>query len=518
MTLWQDQSSRGGRTGAVVDTARVGETREDGQPLSRRAARERERRAAEALAEGRAHPSGVVDFEGHDFGGQLRADQEIPVQNTADIWAALARRADTPPAPPVDGPHTGDLARFRSGLPEAPTRRTGPVPASPMTGELLERVRDAVLREHEAEPLPTVRTPVQQPPLSRRELRRRQGEQTTEDGMPSAWFRDERAVPAAFAGYDDAPTVAMAALDRAELEAQTPMTAPVSLPQFFAEPQGDDSLTFSNPVPLVDPEPLADIADADPAFIEPQSPYRGLAWSQVSDDYAEPAAYTDPSGYGSPAAYAEPAAFGHPAAYAEPPAAFGPEQVGPPSEITDLAGFEALIRRARSGQPQAAPEPMFKQAEQPRQQLPWADDEDDAQDYTGLLGRPVQGSNGSANALILSGDPQPDLTHAVNSTGDIFITGSLNLPRSLAQTGATAEHYDSLDIDRLFEASQVEPAAGVAPVRASRAVSGTGSTRAIIGARRARGNVLPTVLAIIAGAMAVGVVTLLVGSWVLKLF
>jgi hypothetical protein len=324
--------------------------------------------------------------------------------------------------------------------------------------------------------------------------------------MPSAWFSDERGVPAAFAGYDDAPTVAMAALDRAELEAQTPMTAPVNLPQFFAEPQGDDSLTFSNPVPLVDPEPLAEVAEADPSFVEPASPYRGLAWSQVPDDYAEPAAYADPSGYADPAAYAE------------PPAAFGPEQVGPPSEITDLAGFEALTRRARSGQPQPAPEPMFMQAEQPRQPLPWADDEDDAQDYTGLLGRPVQGSNGSANALILSGDPQPDLTHAVNSTGDIFITGSLNLPRSLAQTGATAEHYDSLDIDRLFEASQVEPAAGVAPVRASRAVSGTGSTRAIIGARRARGNVLPTVLAIIAGAMAVGVVTLLVGSWVLKLF
>ncbi|MCU1472039.1 hypothetical protein [Amnibacterium sp.] len=507
MTLWQDQSSRGSRNGTAVDTARAGETREDGQPLSRRAARERERRAAEALAQGQAHPSGVVDFDGHDFSNELHADQEIPVQNTADIWAALARRADTPPAQPVDGPHTGDLARFRSGIPEAPTRRTGPVPASPMTGELLERVRDAVLREHEAEPLPTVRTPVQQPPLSRRELRRRQAEQTTEDGMPAAWFSDEQGVPAAFAGYDDAPTVAMAALDRAELEAQTPMTAPVNLPQFFAEPQGDDSLTFSNPVPLADPDPLTEVAEAEPEFIEPQSAYRGRAWSQVSDDFAEPAAFADPVGYAEP-----------PTGYAEPPAAFGPEQVGPPSEVTDLAGFEALIRRARSGQPQGAPEPMFKQAEQPRQALPWADDEDDAQDYTGLLGRPVQGSNGSANALILSGDPQPDLTQAVNSTGDLFITGSLNLPRSLAQTGATAEHYDSLDIDRLFEASQDEPAAGVAPVRASRAVSGTGSTRAIIGARRARGNVLPTVLAIIAGAMAVGVVTLLVGSWVLKLF
>ncbi|HEV7624849.1 MAG TPA: hypothetical protein VGO26_11980 [Amnibacterium sp.] len=498
-----------------MDTARAGETHEDGQPISRRAARERERRAAEALAEGRAHPSGVVDFEGHDFGGEFHADQEIPVQNTADIWAALSRRADTPPAQPVDGPHTGDLARFRSGVPEAPTRRSAPAPASPMTGELLERVRDAVLREHEAEPLPTVRTPVQQPPISRRELRRRQAEQTTEDGMPAAWFSDgDPGVPAAFARYDDAPTVAMPALDRAELEAQTPMTAPVNLPQFFAAPKGDDSLLFSSPVPLVDPDPQPEVAEAEPEFIEPQPAWRGRAWSQVPDDYAEPVAYAEPGGYAEPpAGFAEP-----PAAFAEPPAAFGPEQVGPPSEVTDLAGFEALIRRARSGQPQAAPEPMFKQAEQQRPALPWADDEDDAQDYTGLLGRPVQGSNGSANALILSDDPQPDLTQAVNRTGDIFITGSLNLPRSLAQTGATTEHYDSLDIDRLFEASQDEPAAGVAPVRASRAVSGTGSTRAIIGGRRARGNVLPTVLAIIAGAMAVGVVTLLVGSWVLKLF
>ena len=360
-----------------------------------------------------------------------------------------------------------------------------------------------MLREHVAEPLPTLRTPVQQP-LTRKELRRRQAEQTTEDGMPAAWFSDGgQDVPAAFGGYEETPTVAMPALDRAELEAQSPMTAPVNLPQFFAEPKGNDALTFSSPVPIVDPDPQYE-AEPEPEFIEPQ-PYRGRAWSQVPDEPVLPA-------------YAEPNPWGEPAGYAEPPAAFGPEQVGPPSEVTDLAGFEALIRRARSGQAPAAPEPAFRQPEQPRQALPWADeDEDDAQDYTGLLGRSVQGGNGSANALILSNDPQPDLTQAVNSTGDIFITGSLNLPRSLAQTGATGD-YDSLEIDRLFEASQDEATAGVAPVRASRAVSGTGSTRAIIGGRRARANILPTVLAIIAGAMAVGVVTLLIGSWVLKLF
>ena len=138
--------------------------------------------------------------------------------------------------------------------------------------------------------------------------------------------------------------------------------------------------------------------------------------------------------------------------------------------------------------------------------------------FTGLLSRSVQGSHGSANALILPNDPQPDLTQAVSANGDIFITGSMNLPRSLSTTGAPSDLYDSHEIDRLYEASQDEPAAGVAPVRASKAVSGGPHERGFSNAPRRRGNVLPTVLAIVAGAMAVGVVTLLVGSWVLKLF
>jgi hypothetical protein len=94
----------------------------------------------------------------------------------------------------------------------------------------------------------------------------------------------------------------------------------------------------------------------------------------------------------------------------------------------------------------------------------------------------------------------------------------MNLPRSLSTTGAPSDLYDSQEIDRLYEASQDEPAAGVAPVRASKAVSGAPHDRGFASAPRRRGNVLPTVLAIVAGAMAVGVVTLLVGSWVLKLF
>ena len=520
MTLWQDQSSRGPRSGATLDSARAAGTPQDGRPLSRREAREAERRAAEALAEGRVHPSGVVDFGAHDFGGDFDSDQEIGARDTADIWAALSRRADAPQPPAAEAPE-GELSRFRSGVPESP--RGAVAPAQPVqsatSGELMDRVREAVLRrERDEEPvLPTVRVPVQPPqrPLTRRELRARQAAETTEDGMPAAWFSDAGAgatpsgqVPAAFAGYTDEPTVAIPALDRAALEAQTPMTAPVNLPQFFAEPQGDDALTFSSPIPLVSAEPHPEEAEEEPAFLEPRS---------SRSAFRTPGAFQPPAP--TPPPVAPPAAFQAPAAFTQPPAAYTPEQVGPPSEVTDLAGFEALIRAARGGQVPTPPQPMPRQVQQPLPTLPWQDDEDEAQqDYTGLLGRPVTGSNGSPNALILPNDPQPDLTQAVNSTGDIFVTGSHHLPRSLAQTGATADHYDSVDIDRLFEASQEEPAAGVAPVRASKAISGTGSTRSIIGARRARGNVLPTVLALIAGAMAIGVVALLVGSWVLKLF
>ncbi|MDQ1512291.1 MAG: hypothetical protein QOC59_133, partial [Microbacteriaceae bacterium] len=291
MTLWQDQSPRGRRSGVTMDPARADEPRQGGRPLSRREAREAERRAAEALAEGQSHPSGVVDFGAHDFSGDFDPDQEIGPRDTDDIWAALSRRADAP-QPATDDRDT-DLSQFRSGVPQSPTGGNAPVQQgdAATSAELLDRVREAVLRrERDAEPvLPTVRVPVQQPqqrPLTRRELRERQSAEVNEDGMPAAWFSDPAAgpkpasqAPAAFSGYTDEATVAMPALDRAELEAQTPMTAPVNLPQFFVEPQGDDALTFSNPIPLVDAEPQREAAEPDPAFLEPRSSRRSSGYA-----------------------------------------------------------------------------------------------------------------------------------------------------------------------------------------------------------------------------------------------
>jgi hypothetical protein len=533
MTSWQDQQTRDGASGALDASSEA--------PMSRRALREAERRAAEALAEKQPHPSGVVDFDAHDFSTEFAPDQEFNVGDTQDIWAALTRGQRAEPQ------STGEIAAFSSGVPEAPAApRTD---ESSVSGELLDRVRDAVLRrgaeaqaraaaaagQEQAAPQPAAfQPPVAAPAafegesgLTRRQRRERELASERVDGLPGELFADPQAAasgsvpvqPAGFEGYDyeadgyydepyaPEPTISIAR-QAPQDEAPVQSTNPIALPQAFVAPVGDDAITFSSPVPVAPPvEPQQprmawSAVDADPAFLAPAP-----AWDAEDDGYDDDDVQDAP-----PRAYSAgpiPAAPSVP--FVEPQSQFHDPQLGPPSEVTDLAGFEALIRKARQ-QPQApAPAPQSPA-------LAWADEEEVQEGFTGLLSRSVQGSHGSANALILPNDPQPDLTQAVTANGDIFITGSMNLPRSLSTTGAPSDLYDSHEIDRLYEASQDEPAAGVAPVRASKAVSGAPHERGFSSAPRRGGNVLPTVLAIVAGAMAVGVVTLLVGSWVLKLF
>jgi hypothetical protein len=551
MTSWQDQQTRDGASGALDASS--------GAPRSRREAREAERRAAEARAGKPPHPSGVVDFDAHDFSTEFAPDQEFNVGDTQDIWAALTRGQR------VEAQPTGEVAEFRSGVPEAPAASR--TEESSVSGELLDRVRDAVLRrgaeaQRAAAPQQPSAFPQQAAPqqpaafpqqtgsnpqqtgsygfdasgLTRRQRREQEIAGQREDGLPGELFVDPRSarsgsVPvqpqqstgfgygASRDDYYDAPYTPEPTISiprqAVELEAPTHVTNPIGLPHAFTEPTGDDALTFSSPVPVTAVEHHDEWATArvDPSFLEPEA-----AWAAEDDEYDEdddeqgydPQGY-EPQGF-QPRAYAAgpiPAAPSMP--FVEPQSQFRDPQLGPPSEVTDLAGFEALIRKARQ-QPQA-PAPIA-----PSPALAWADEEEVQEGFTGLLSRSVQGSHGSANALILPNDPQPDLTQAVTANGDIFITGSMNLPRSLSTTGAPSELYDSHEIDRLYEASQDEPASGVAPVRASKAVSGAPHDRGFASAPRRRGNILPTVLAVVAGVMAVGVVTLLVGSWVLKLF
>jgi hypothetical protein len=138
--------------------------------------------------------------------------------------------------------------------------------------------------------------------------------------------------------------------------------------------------------------------------------------------------------------------------------------------------------------------------------------EDDGLPYENTLSRTV-GSNTSAittSALVLPSVPQPDgILASLTSTGEILITGSINLPRSLGSTGAHPDRVDHADDEDDPLDSQVA-APDSAPVRAIRAVSTSTSTRAVIETKRPQGNRLLTGVIIAASVLCVGLVGLLV--------
>ncbi len=124
----------------------------------------------------------------------------------------------------------------------------------------------------------------------------------------------------------------------------------------------------------------------------------------------------------------------------------------------------------------------------------------------------------TTNALILPALPQADATGPLTSTGEILVTGSIDLPRTLGATGAH-DRIDSSDIDRLLDGEENEfNTSEAAPVRASRAVSTHTSTRGVIAPPKKRGNTLPVVLMVTAGVLAVGVIGLLIAAYVLNVF
>ena len=111
------------------------------------------------------------------------------------------------------------------------------------------------------------------------------------------------------------------------------------------------------------------------------------------------------------------------------------------------------------------------------------------------------------------------ITGPVSGTGQLLMTGSIDLPRSLGINGLHPSRYDRADIDSIIDAGDREDSApDSAPVRAVRAVSTYTSSQGIIQTKRPRGNNLPMVLSITAGVMMVGVVVLVIAGMIFKIF
>jgi hypothetical protein len=119
----------------------------------------------------------------------------------------------------------------------------------------------------------------------------------------------------------------------------------------------------------------------------------------------------------------------------------------------------------------------------------------------------------TTNALILPNLPDHGpMSDSFAKSGEVIVTGSVDLPRSFGATGVHPSQIDSSDVDRLFD--QVEDGAGVgAPVSATRAISTQSAARAMMAPPKKEGMNAPLVLAVTAGVLALGVVaTLVIGA------
>ncbi|MGY4857060.1 hypothetical protein [Cryobacterium sp. AP23] len=145
----------------------------------------------------------------------------------------------------------------------------------------------------------------------------------------------------------------------------------------------------------------------------------------------------------------------------------------------------------------------------------------DDQTFDDLVGSGM-GAGGiptTTNALILPAIPRQGTAGPITSTGEIMITGSIDLPRSLGATGQHPNLFDSSEMDRMLD--QLDEGGhhnDVAPVSASRAVSTHTSTRGVMTPPRKRGASLPTVLAITAAVLAIGVLSLFVVGYAFNIY
>ncbi|RFA22146.1 hypothetical protein B7R25_05655 [Subtercola boreus] len=138
-----------------------------------------------------------------------------------------------------------------------------------------------------------------------------------------------------------------------------------------------------------------------------------------------------------------------------------------------------------------------------------------------VASRGVGASNSVAttSALVLPSVPHHgDVGTALDETGEVIITGSIDLPMSLGSMGAApADGLESSELDAYLDPDG-DVGSDVAPVSATRAVSTHGSNSGLIAPpKRSRANA-PVILLVIASTLAVGVVGLLVAVFAFRIF
>ena len=185
--------------------------------------------------------------------------------------------------------------------------------------------------------------------------------------------------------------------------------------------------------------------------------------------------------------------------------------------------IDEAVDPADAAKPASPPTaPLGAQFRSPSDRSPSAGDQlpSSFDDLLTLRNTAATNSISTTSALVLPTVPgSNDVGTALDETGEVIITGSIDLPPSFGALGAPASGLESNDLDSLIERSETEQGGSdVAPVSAARAIStNTSSTSIIAPPKRARANA-PVVLAVTAAVLAVGVVSLLLAVFVFRVF
>ncbi|SEC16404.1 hypothetical protein SAMN04489806_2756 [Paramicrobacterium humi] len=179
----------------------------------------------------------------------------------------------------------------------------------------------------------------------------------------------------------------------------------------------------------------------------------------------------------------------------------------PPSPPSQDAATEALIAPGRATQRDSADSPQLSPAfgaglkrDRPHESAPPG--------FDALIAPEARTSEAltTSSVLILPNIPHPNSHHTVSTTGEILVTGSVDLPTS-GGAAETSNGIDRTDIDSGLDKHGNAPATAGTPVSATKAVSTHTATRDVITPPTKSANSrLLMILAITAGVLCVAVI------------
>ncbi|PZE25191.1 hypothetical protein [Curtobacterium sp. MCLR17_042] len=473
-------------------------------PLSRRQARERERAAA-AGSQPATPPPTVAAPAAETAESRRRPGSHVapapggPAQSSAP--ASAQTDPGSAPSVPVSAPAAGVP-------PFPPASATEIVPGS---GGLTRRqIRQLRAAERQA----VLPVPLQNPtPQS--------SDRTVEDVLGSVDTIDPSAAPQsapdAESAHDEQPA-APTVLDQAavaqatEADGSPDALEPLDEAAAHAEEPRRHRSTWSPPADVTEPD-ASDVAESGAP--ETDAPADDVPESDAPADGTTDVAPADESSEDAPARSADdaPAAGLQPAvtpvpiptnAAAATPAVFplsldaeddDTNEVPLPEPATEAPKVPAAFQRPTEPKPvtTAFAPPAGHWSQQ-------AHDSNDSEVHDAETGtRRVAVTN--TNAIILPNSALADPTGALNATGEVILTGSIDLPASLSSTGSHRP-IDGAEVDRLLEQQDEQPETDASPVRASRAVSSHTSTRQVVlAAAKPKESRTPLILGVTVGAV-----------------